>query len=143
MITGGVFWTKSELSLNKIRLRILNNPTRRFRSPPLSFGGQQTGKNSLVGMTPRPPFLFARLLFGFAKNFSEGDGLQNKGWGVGLVYILFIWLIIILAKSRLSIKYLSHLFDSFFFLPATKLYNLPFSKLFAILIKSGAGTNQR
>ncbi|MCD5416899.1 hypothetical protein LR021_00785, partial [Candidatus Bipolaricaulota bacterium] len=75
----------------------------------------------------------ARLLFGFAKNFSaclrlpvperqtgashrqKGDGLQNKGWVVGLVYILFIWLIIILAKSRLSIKYWSHLFDSFFF----------------------------
>jgi hypothetical protein len=29
------------------------------------------------------PFLFARLLFGFAKIFSEGDRLQNnKGWWV-------------------------------------------------------------
>jgi hypothetical protein len=26
-------------------------------------------------MTLRPPFLFARLLFGFAKIFSEADGL--------------------------------------------------------------------
>jgi len=26
-------------------------------------------------ISPRPPFLFARLFFGFAKKFSEGDGL--------------------------------------------------------------------
>jgi len=40
--------------LDKIRLRILNNPAQRF---------------------PQTPFLFARLLFDFAKNSSEGDGL--------------------------------------------------------------------
>jgi hypothetical protein len=74
---SGVFWTKLELSLNKIRLRILNNPAQRFR-PQSRFAGQQAGKNSLVGMTLRPPFLFARLFFGFAKKFLEADGLQNK-----------------------------------------------------------------
>jgi len=40
VIIGGVFWTKLELSLNKIRLRILNNPAQRFRLPPLRFGKQ-------------------------------------------------------------------------------------------------------
>ena len=34
---GGVFWTKLELSLNKIHKRILNNPAQRFRPPPLRF----------------------------------------------------------------------------------------------------------
>ena len=39
---------------------------------------RQAGKNSF----PQTPFLFARLLSGFAKNFSEDDGLQNnKGGG--------------------------------------------------------------
>jgi competence transcription factor ComK len=60
---NGTFWTKSELFLNKIRLLIVNNPAQRFR-PQSSFAGQQAGKNSLVGMTLRPPFLFARLFFG-------------------------------------------------------------------------------
>ena len=40
VIIGGVFWMKLELSLNKIRLRILNNPAQRFRLPPLRFGEQ-------------------------------------------------------------------------------------------------------
>jgi len=52
----------------------LNNPAH----PQSRFAGQQAGKNSLVGMTLRPPFLFACLLFDFAKNSSEGDGLQKK-----------------------------------------------------------------
>ena len=32
-------------------------------------------KTLLISPKPPPLFLFARLLFGFAKNFSEGDGL--------------------------------------------------------------------
>jgi len=43
------------------------------------FAGQQAGKNSLVGMTLRPPFLFARLFFAFAKKiFQKVMGLKNK-----------------------------------------------------------------
>jgi len=39
--------------------------------PQSRFAGQQAGKKSLVGMTLRPPFLFARLFFGFAKNLKR------------------------------------------------------------------------
>jgi hypothetical protein len=46
VIIGGVFWTKSELSLNKIPTLNFNcrpagdNPAQRFRPPPLRFGEQ-------------------------------------------------------------------------------------------------------
>jgi hypothetical protein len=38
----------------------------------------------------RLPFLFARLFFGFAKNFSEGDGLQNSKVGGWSTYTLLL-----------------------------------------------------
>jgi len=61
----------------------LNNPTQRFRPPPLRFGEQKF-------ISPRPLFLFARLFFGFAKNFSEGDGLQVKRAADGVRKLLIV-----------------------------------------------------
>jgi len=41
---------------------------------PTTTQNQRVDKNSF----PQTPFLFARLLLGLAKIFSEADGLQNK-----------------------------------------------------------------
>jgi len=53
MMIGGAFWTKFELSLNKIRKRILNNPAQRLAPPTagqakpakISFSFDERAKN--------------------------------------------------------------------------------------------------
>jgi hypothetical protein len=50
-----------------------DNPTTRF-PPSVPLCGTAGGQKFIP---PRPSFLFASLLFGFAKNFSETDGLYK------------------------------------------------------------------
>jgi hypothetical protein len=71
LYVGRNYWTKCEPFLSKILIDLC-----------ITFGDAHltTTQNKRVDKNPFPqtPFLFARLLLGLAKIFSEADGLQSK-----------------------------------------------------------------
>jgi hypothetical protein len=69
--------------LNKIRLRILNNPAQRFRPPPLRFSGQKS-------ISPRPPFLFAHLSRNQTGGLYYGGARATKRNSLDIFALLFL-----------------------------------------------------
>jgi hypothetical protein len=68
---GHNYWTKCEPFLSKILIDLY---VAFGDAHPPTTQNKRVDKNSF----PQTPFLFARLLLGLAKIFSEANGLQNK-----------------------------------------------------------------